>query len=767
MKVWLWVLVVFGVVVITSGATLYNYRNEILLKVVASKTAQFEKLYKLKIEYKDIRFEGISGVSVIDLKVIPKDRDTLLVIDKFLVTAKLSPLMIGTVKTEKLTLENGRLHLVNIKGRQNFDFLLNRKPEDSTKQEEESDFAILFEKLINDFLYKVPEKMNVENFNITVTDSAGQFNLLTESVSIDNKKLHSTFRLNRNEAVWHFTGLIDPGRKKMDIKFFADNQLVELPYLEKKAKLTLKFDTLQTIMHKVEYKGRQLKLYTSLKVSNFHLKHPKISAEDIIVDRAGFDCNLFIGKNYISIDSSSAVHLKKITLHPYFKYTLKPAKSYALQVKSDRMNAQDFFSSFPKNLFSSLEGIKATGYLTYNLDFFLDSRKPDAVRFDSRLKPENFGIVSFGNTNLQKINSTFVYTPYEYGKPMRSILVGPENPNYTPLDEISNSLKYAVLTAEDGSFFRHKGFNEESFRKSIAENYTAKKFKRGGSTISMQLVKNVFLNRQKTVSRKLEEMLIVWLLENNNLVSKSRMFEVYLNIIEWGPNVYGIGEAADFYFRKHPSQLTPGESIFLASIIPKPKSYKNSITAYGTVRPYLGGYFRLVGRIMARRGQLQGYDPETLINQVQLAGYAHQQAFQNDTYKDVSTPYDEDEYEEQEVMYYRDQEKKEKKTILFPEPNFIKDWREKREERKKEQEKKAAERKKIAQQKKGVEKPAKADETGLTTLPLKTSESLRKEELTKTSQPADSGRSKSKKEPEAEVEPAEEIEKDSTDSEEN
>ena len=100
----------------------------------------------------------------------------------------------------------------------------------------------------------------------------------------------------------------------------------------------------------------------------------------------------------------------------------------------------------------------------------------------------------------------------------------------------------------------------------------------------MQLVKNVFLNRNKNIARKLEEALIVWLIETNRLTSKARMFEVYLNIAEWGPMVYGIREAADFYFSKRPSQLTLEECIYLASIIPKPKHFMTSFTNSGQLR---------------------------------------------------------------------------------------------------------------------------------------------------------------------------------------
>ena len=143
----------------------------------------------------------------------------------------------------------------------------------------------------------------------------------------------------------------------------------------------------------------------------------------------------------------------------------------------------------------------------------------------------------------------------------RPIVVGTENPDYTPLDQISPYLQKCVLTTEDPSFFRHRGFINEAFKQSIIKNIRTKKFARGASTISMQLVKNVFLTREKTLSRKLEEILLVYILENNRVVSKERMLEVYFNIIEWGPDVYGIGEASRFYFQKTPAELSLNECL--------------------------------------------------------------------------------------------------------------------------------------------------------------------------------------------------------------
>jgi membrane peptidoglycan carboxypeptidase len=115
----------------------------------------------------------------------------------------------------------------------------------------------------------------------------------------------------------------------------------------------------------------------------------------------------------------------------------------------------------------------------------------------------------------------------------------------------------------------------------------------------MQLVKNAFLSRQKTLTRKVEETLIVWMIENKHIISKSRMLEVYFNIIEWGNGVYGIGEAARYYFGKSPAELTLGESIYLASIVPKPKAGLYAFQPDGSLKDYLQNYFHSLGGMMA------------------------------------------------------------------------------------------------------------------------------------------------------------------------
>jgi membrane peptidoglycan carboxypeptidase len=239
------------------------------------------------------------------------------------------------------------------------------------------------------------------------------------------------------------------------------------------------------------------------------------------------------------------------------------------------------------------------------------------------LKKENLKITKYGEANLNKLNGEFVYNAIIQNVRQRSVLVGSANPNYTPLNQISPYLQKCVLTSEDPSFFSHRGFINEAFKQSILKNIRTKKFSRGASTISMQLIKNVFLTREKTASRKLEEILLVYILENNRIASKERMLEVYFNVIEWGPNVYGIGEAAHFYFQKSPSDLTLKECLFLATIVPKPRKFMWQFDNEGNLKSYAKQQQKFLSNLMLRRGILVSEDTIGQSLPLQISGIAH------------------------------------------------------------------------------------------------------------------------------------------------
>jgi membrane peptidoglycan carboxypeptidase len=154
----------------------------------------------------------------------------------------------------------------------------------------------------------------------------------------------------------------------------------------------------------------------------------------------------------------------------------------------------------------------------------------------------------------------------------------------------------------------------------------------------MQLVKNVFLTRNKTISRKLEEAMIVWMIESNRLVSKERMLEVYFNIIEWGPGIYGITEASQYYFKKKPSELNLEESIYLAMIVPRPKGFKYYFDAEGKIKEPYFGYFRLISGMLEKKGIIQEGEKIESPATLELKGQAKELVIKPDTLATDSLP---------------------------------------------------------------------------------------------------------------------------------
>jgi hypothetical protein len=602
-KIGAWVLGILVLIIFVIGFIAFGKREALLKKMIAKGIQKADQGYGLEIKIGSANFSGLSTVHLTNISVVPKDRDTLSVISDLTVGVKLFPLIFGNVKLSEINLNSGKMNVVFKDSLTNLDFILKRKKKDSTETKSKVDLGQIAEQILNQVLYKIPDNMEIKNLLFQLNDNdTAHIKLLTSSATIVDGDLKSTILVNDNESTWHLNGKVKPGKKQMDVLFFADNEKITVPFIENKLKMKFSFDTVRTELKTADYSGDAFKISGSWSIRNLIINHPKVAPNDVVVSNAKIDADLLVGKNYVALDSTSSVFVRNAVFHPYLKYTLSPTKIYELKLHADEQDAQEMLNAFPQGLFESLEGLKVSGKVKYDLNFYLDTSIPDSVKFSSSLTPFNFKIVKWGKTNLQKINSPFVYTPYEFGKPMRPIMIGPSNPNFTPLSRISSNFKNAVLTSEDPSFFTHKGFVSESIRKSFAVNFKEKKFVRGGSTISMQLVKNVFLSRNKTLGRKAEEILIVWLIENNRLISKERMLEVYFNIIEMGQNIYGIGEASRHYFGKKPSDLTIGEGIFFANIVPRPKIAMYKFRGDGGLKDYLHGYFTYIGRIMARRG---------------------------------------------------------------------------------------------------------------------------------------------------------------------
>ena len=151
-------------------------------------------------------------------------------------------------------------------------------------------------------------------------------------------------------------------------------------------------------------------------------------------------------------------------------------------------------------------------------------------------------------------------------------LRSPRQQTWVSYGGISEHLKKAVLVSEDAAFFSHKGVDMNELKAALKKDWETMSFNRGGSTITMQLAKNLYLNPSKNPLRKLKEIVIAHQLEH--ALTKRRIFEVYLNVVEWGRNIYGIEAAARHYFGKSAAALDPLEAATLAALLPSPRNSK-------------------------------------------------------------------------------------------------------------------------------------------------------------------------------------------------
>ncbi|NMC72754.1 MAG: transglycosylase domain-containing protein [Geobacteraceae bacterium] len=159
--------------------------------------------------------------------------------------------------------------------------------------------------------------------------------------------------------------------------------------------------------------------------------------------------------------------------------------------------------------------------------------------------------------------------------------VGPKNRYWTPLPSIPPEMKWAVILAEDDRFYKHEGVDIKAIKYAIKYDLEKKSFARGASTITQQTAKNLFLSREKSINRKIKEVILAYRMEG--ALTKGRILELYLNVVELGPMVYGIGHGARYYFGKPASALTPRECAFLAAMLPGPRVAYNPYLNMGKV----------------------------------------------------------------------------------------------------------------------------------------------------------------------------------------
>jgi hypothetical protein len=538
-------------------------------------------------------------------------------------------MLFGSVHIEDVELRTLSLNIERQDSTDNFSFLFKQTDTLGTVADSVKPLVNYRERsavIFNALFSRIPESMVLHQFTFTYRDSAYQLIATLPSLSFSDGKIEglASIREDSMERTLNFSGYISKEDHTIEAVLASlSGPGASLPVFPSKLNAFVGTDTLYFRFHQTE-STEGIVLEGTGKTGRMTIHHKDISLDTVHFDSLAFEYDITIGDHYFEMDSNSTMSMNAFSFHPYLRVDLAPEKRIVFSVNKKNFPANELFASLPAGLFTTLSGLRASGNLSFSLYFDLNPDLPDSLKFFSDLTPHNFYVEKYGETNYTLMNDTFVHTVFERGVPVRDILVGPPNPGFTSLNEISPYLRYSVLCSEDGIFYYHNGFIPEAFRQSIVTNIKERRFARGGSTITMQLVKNVFLSRKKTIARKLEEVIIVWLIENKRLCSKDRMYEVYLNIIEWGPGIYGITEASQFYFSKKPSELNLNEALFLASIVPRPKGFKYSFDENGNIRDFVIAFQLNVVPKMLEKGWITQQEHDAFIPGVQLNGRANE-----------------------------------------------------------------------------------------------------------------------------------------------
>lgn len=601
---------------------LWIFRNRILNRLTEKKIAQVEQRYGLDVHYESLRFEGTGRLSLGGLSVVPEGRDTLLTLRSAAFDLGFWQLLKGNVEVRNVYMDGLTVSFVKENQTANYDFLFRSRTggEEAAQDHSHAGYDKRVQLVLDGVFRLLPSDGRLTNLRIRERKDSDSVSLFVPEFNIDHHRFKSRliFVEGARTQHWQTEGEINADERRVSVGIQAPDLMV--PYIRRRLGAEVFFNRLYLSFTQQKENGK-LVLSGKTEVDGLAVFHRRLSPERINLDEGELDFHLNVEPHALELDSASTVRFNRLQFHPYLR--LEPPAHLIASIHKPSFPAEELFGSLPHGLFENLEGIRVAGNLSYDFGLDADLACPDSLQFHSDLRPEHFRILGYGTTNLSKMSEEFEYTAYEDEMPVRTFPVGPSWNHFLPLDSVPQLMRMAVLQSEDGGFFYHQGFLPDAIRQAMAYDLKARRFARGGSTISMQLVKNVFLNRRKNIARKLEEALIVWLIEQNRLTSKERMFEVYLNIAEWGPRIYGLLEASEFYFGKRPSQLTLEECIYLASIIPKPKHFRSSFDASGRLKENQEGHFRLVARRMAAKGVISEEAAEGIdLSRVVLTGEA-------------------------------------------------------------------------------------------------------------------------------------------------
>lgn len=266
---------------------------------------------------------------------------------------------------------------------------------------------------------------------------------------------------------------------------------------------------------------------------------------------------------------------------------------------------QSVLDAMPNGLLPLVHGMKLSGSFGIDLSVRYDTNTPKDTQVSLRVQnecrvrevPPELSAHRFERPFMREVKGPD-------GSPL-SLESGPGTPSWVSIDDISRHMESAILICEDAGFNSHAGFDFRALESALKDDLKQGRFARGASTVSMQLAKNLYLGREKTLSRKVQEAFLTMLLEQQ--LDKRRILELYLNVVELGPGLYGVGDAAQYYFATPARSLTLGQALYLASLLPNP-----TFSHFGPDGKLSAGWLTYLHRLMEIAHKIKRVDDSEL-----------------------------------------------------------------------------------------------------------------------------------------------------------
>jgi hypothetical protein len=342
-------------------------------------------------------------------------------------------------------------------------------------------------------------------------------------------------------------------------------------------------------------------------ISGLGLRHERIDDEPIADLSASFDFKATYDRAAREIRLERALVSRGPSRVTFRGVVHLDRLAFDLTANVPPTPCRQVLASIPLELRREVDGVQLDGTIALDARLAVDERAPADtvldVALDNLCRIADFGPLPYPDD----FRRPFAYGAYgPSGEPLR-LVSGPGTERWANFSMISPYVVEAVLTTEDGKFMGHRGVTLPEIQRAIELNLQKEGLAHGASTITMQLAKNLFLSRDRTVSRKLEELFFTWYLES--YFNKEEILELYLNVIEFGPAVYGIADAAHHYFGREPYELNLAESVFLVKLLPSPVA-RHDAYVQGEVSERRMGMLHKTMRTMLERGRISAAEFE-------------------------------------------------------------------------------------------------------------------------------------------------------------